>query len=80
MINPTGHKVHLNLDREDEPDELDLVYSDLEKAQLNIKFLKDLCLQAADALEEEFGPPTDPAYGVKGPIHQLIAELRKAAE
>jgi len=64
----------------DEPDELDLVYSDLEKAQLDIKFLKDLCLRAADALEEEFGSPTRPGYGIKGPIHNLISELRKAAE
>ena len=42
--------------------------------------LRALCVRAADALEEEFGSPTDPAYGVKGPIHELIAELRKAAK
>ena len=42
--------------------------------------LEDLCILAADALEEEFGSLADPAYGVKGPIHELIAELRKAAQ
>jgi hypothetical protein len=45
-----------------------------------IERLKELCARAADALEEEFGPPEDPDYGVKGPVHELIAELRKAAE
>jgi hypothetical protein len=39
-----------------------------------------LCARAANALEEEFGPPNDPAYGIKGPVHKLIGELRKAAE
>lgn len=42
--------------------------------------LMALCAQAADALEEEFGDSFDPAYGVKGPIHELITELRKAAQ
>jgi hypothetical protein len=40
---------------------------------------KQLLTRAADALEEEFGAPNDPAYGVRGPVHELIAELRKAA-
>jgi uncharacterized small protein (DUF1192 family) len=30
--------------------------------------------------QEEFGSPTEPSYGVKGPVHELIAELRRAAE
>jgi hypothetical protein len=40
----------------------------------------DLLVRAAEALEEEFGVPNDPAYGVKGPVHELITELRKAAQ
>jgi hypothetical protein len=39
-----------------------------------------LLARAADALEEEFGSPDAPEYGVKGPVHELIADLRKAAE
>jgi uncharacterized small protein (DUF1192 family) len=45
-----------------------------------IERLKALCARAADALQEEFGPPEDPDYGVRGPVHELIAELRKAVE
>jgi hypothetical protein len=45
-----------------------------------IDHLAKLCICAADILEEEFGSPTEPSYGVKGPVHELIAELRKAAE
>jgi hypothetical protein len=45
-----------------------------------IQRIKALCARAAGVMEEEFGPPNDPAYGVKGPVHELIAELRKAAE
>jgi hypothetical protein len=41
--------------------------------------LKALCARAAEALEEEFGTLAEPAYGIKGPIHELISELRKAA-
>jgi hypothetical protein len=41
---------------------------------------KVLLTRAADALQEEFGSPNDPAYGIKGPVHELITELRKAAE
>jgi len=41
--------------------------------------LRSLCARAADALEEEFGSPILPAYGVRGPVHDLIAELRKAS-
>jgi DNA repair exonuclease SbcCD ATPase subunit len=44
-----------------------------------IERLKTLLTRAADALEEEFGSPDAPEYGVKGPVHELIAELRKAA-
>ena len=44
------------------------------------KGLKALCARAADALEEEFGGPFEPAYRMKGPVHDLIIELRKAAE
>jgi len=73
MIDPTGHEAHLDLDPPDESDELDLVYSDLEKAQLDIKFLKDLCLRAANALES-----TDPKW--EGDFSTLIAELRKAGQ
>ena len=40
MIDPTGHEANLNLDPPDEPDELDLVYADLEKANLEIERLK----------------------------------------
>jgi hypothetical protein len=42
--------------------------------------LRALLTRAAAALEEEFGSPNDPAYGIKGPVHELIIELRKAAE
>jgi hypothetical protein len=45
-----------------------------------IKRLKKLLTHAADALEDEFGDPSDPAYGIKGLMHELIAELRKAAQ
>jgi len=44
-----------------------------------IERLKALCACAADALEDEFGSPENPAYGVKGPVHQLIISLKKAA-
>jgi hypothetical protein len=44
-------------------------------------YLAKLCICAADILEEEeFGSPTEPSYGVKGPVHELIAELRRAAQ
>jgi hypothetical protein len=46
-------------------------------SELNTRLLLK---RAADALEEEFGSPNDPAYGIKGPVHELITELRKAAE
>jgi hypothetical protein len=49
----------------------------LAKKDAEIEQLKKLCVRAADALEEEFGSPEDPAYGIKGPIHELIAELRR---
>jgi protein subunit release factor A len=42
--------------------------------------LKSLLTRAAEALEDEFGSPNDPAYGIKGPVHELISELRKAAQ
>jgi hypothetical protein len=42
--------------------------------------LKALLARAADALEEEFGSANDPAYGIKGPVHELIIDLRKAAQ
>jgi hypothetical protein len=45
-----------------------------------VERLKILLTRAADALEEEFGPPENPAYGIKKPIHELIADLRKEAE
>jgi hypothetical protein len=54
--------------------------SSLDVALNQIKEQKEILTRAADALEEEFGPSNDPAYGVKGPVHELIAELRKAAE
>ena len=44
-----------------------------------LRRLEKLCVRAADALEEEFGSPLDPDYGISGPIHELISELRKAA-
>jgi hypothetical protein len=51
----------------------------LQRQDNSIIELKALLTRAADALEEEFGPPNDPAYGIKGPVHELIAELRKAS-
>jgi len=39
--------------------------------------LKELLTRAADALEDAFGSPVDPDYGIKGPVHELIEELRK---
>jgi hypothetical protein len=50
------------------------------KQGAQIERLKVLCARAADALEEEFGSPGDPNYGVRGPVHELISELRKAVE
>jgi hypothetical protein len=47
--------------------------------ELKLEVMKALLIRAADALEEEFGSPDAPEYGVKGPVHELIAELRKAA-
>jgi len=45
-----------------------------------IAVLTELCQRAADALEEEFGAPLSPAYGMKGPVHDLITQLRKTAK
>jgi hypothetical protein len=59
---------------------LDIVAEVAAERELEIRGLKELCRRAAEALEEEFGPLDDPAYGMKGPIHELIAQLRKAAE
>jgi hypothetical protein len=42
--------------------------------------IKALLIRAADALESEFGSPSEPDYGIRGPVHELIAEMRKATE
>ena len=74
----------------DEPDELDLVYADLEKARAEIETLKrhwvedsrdlneliSLCKRAADALELD---ATDSYMPVIERL-KLITELREAAE
>jgi hypothetical protein len=60
--------------------EQSIALSTLLTALKEIERLRALVGRAADALEEEFGSPSDPAYGIKGPVHELIAELRKAAE
>ena len=45
-----------------------------------IAVLTALCTRAADALEDEFGSPISPTYGIKGPVHDLITQLRKTAK
>jgi hypothetical protein len=73
----------------DEPDELDLVYADLEKARAEIETLKrhwveddrdlnqliELCKRAADALEQTAYWACD-----SDPTQQLITELRQASK
>jgi hypothetical protein len=58
----------------------DIVTKTLALREAELSVAKVLLKRAADALEEEFGSPNDPAYGIKGPVHELIIELRKAAE
>jgi hypothetical protein len=50
------------------------------RALEELALVKALCGRASDALEDEFGTPENPAYGIEGPIHELITELRKAAQ
>jgi len=65
-----------NLELTEERDAVIFTYN---QADRECAILRKLCAQAADALEDEFGSPDNPAYGVKGPVHQLIISLRKAA-
>jgi hypothetical protein len=57
----------------------DIVTKTLALREAELSVAKALCARAAEALEEEFGSCEEPSYGVKGPIHELIAELRHAA-
>jgi hypothetical protein len=57
----------------------DIVTRTLALREAELSVVKALLTRAADALEDEFGSPDAPEYGVKGPVHELIAELRKAA-
>ncbi len=42
--------------------------------------LRALCAMVAGVLGDEFGDETDPDYGHRGPVHELIRELREAAQ
>ena len=66
-----------NLELTEERDAVIFTYN---QADRECAILRKLCAQAAEALEEEFGSPEDPAYGFKGPVHELIVELRKVAK
>jgi chromosome segregation ATPase len=74
-----GHSVAA-FDRDLAKDQIKRLEEALQRQDNEIIDLKSLLTRAADALEEEFGSPSDPAYGIKGPVHELISELRKAAE
>jgi len=96
MIDPTGHEANLNLDPPDEPDELDLVYADLEKANLEIERLKteietlkrhwveddrDLN-QLIELCKRAADALEQTAYWAcdSDPTQQLITELRQASK